>query len=425
MRRMTLACGWILLVGWVVPVEGSEVATGSGPFPRRVSSEDSPSEWARKGFQSVEKRDWRGAVEAYREAVRLQPGDETLERNYARSLAGLGYSHLDQKAFEQARDAFEEAGLYEDQANVAYGLGVAHHALGDEEAAIWTLERSINLDPAWTQSYILLGQIYYRRNEMEKALQRLEEAVRLDPETPALQAFYKKVQQGYAAQSRFREEESYHFNLLFEGGRNEAVAWEVREILEEAYREIGQALQIYPERPITVLLYAQREFSQAAHGTGGVPDWAKGLYDGKIHLPIGGSSPDSASLRAVLHHEYTHALVHQVARNDAPTWLNEGLAVYFENQRTNDPAGPERLGPVFPLRALEGSFLKLNRREADRAYAQSASAVGYLIERHGLYRVRTLLELLPRMPFDQAFEEAFLISYAAFEKQWRETLENP
>src|SRR5438094_3329091 len=39
------------------------------------------------------------------------------------------------------------------------------------------------------------------------------------------------------------------------------------------------------------------------------PDWAQGLFDGKIRLPVEGAMRDGTALDRVLRHEYTHALV--------------------------------------------------------------------------------------------------------------------
>ena len=52
----------------------------------------------------------------------------------------------------------------------------------------------------------------------------------------------------------------------------------------------------------------------------------------------------------------------------------------------------------------------------------TASAVAYLIERNGFYRVRTLLERLAAKPFPEAFEETFFISYSEFQKEWQASL---
>jgi tetratricopeptide (TPR) repeat protein len=361
------------------------------------------------------------AVADYKKAVSMKPGDKTLEHNLAYALGGVAHDYLKAKEYERARDRFSEALLHEDQGVFEQGMGVALHGLGNEDPAISAFERAVRLDPKLTTSYIYLGQIYYRRNEMAKALQRLEEAIRLDPRDERLLAFYQKVKQGYAVQSNFREEESAHFTLSFEGEKRERIAEEVRGILEEGYREVGEALSTYPERPISVILYSRKQFQEAAHG----PDWAGGIYDGKIHVPVGGEMDNNVALRGILYHEYTHALVQQIARQTIPTWLNEGLAETFEAQVTgrSHPFHPE--GSFAPLSALRGSFLSLDGPAAATAYAESASAVGYLIDRYGFYRMHTLLEGLSRKPFPDAFEDAYLVSYDEFQKEWRASLEKP
>ena len=385
------------------------------------SSDAAWAPWAKRGYELTQAGRYTDAAKAYEKAVSMNPGDKTLQHNLAYVLGGVAHDYLKAKSFDLARDRFREAIRHEDRGWFEQGLGISLYELGDEELAITAFERAVRLDPKLATSYIYLGQIYYRRNEMARALQRLEEANRLDPHDERLSAFYQKVKQGYAVQSNFREHGTAHFTLLFEGEKSERIAEEVRGILEEGYREVGQVLSTYPERPISVILYSRKQFQEAAHG----PDWAGGIYDGKIHVPVGGEMDNPVALRGILYHEYTHALVQQIARQPVPTWLNEGLAETFEGRVTglSHPFQPK--GSFPPLSALHGSFLSLDGPAAAAAYAESASAVGYLIDRYGFYRMHNLLEALSTKSFPDAFEDAYLVSYAEFQKEWQAALEKP
>jgi len=131
---------------------------------------------------------------------------------------------------------------------------------------------------------------------------------------------------------------------------------------------------------------------------------------------MGGHLEDETLLRRIIAHELTHAFVFELAKGRAPTWLNEGLAQFFEGDA-------ERIVPpetLVPLNALHGSFLALDRTAARRAYAESLSATAYLVDRYGLFRVRLLLAALgTNRPFADAFADVLLISYAEFESDWR------
>lgn len=383
------------------------------------------AQWATEGYRDFERGHYSEAVAAYRRAVSLNPSEDIIRRNLAYALAQAANGHLQSKQFSQAREGFQQAILHEEHPAFKQGLGVALYHVGEEEGAVIAFEEAIRLDPKMVTSYIYLGQIYYRRDEMTKALERLERATQLEPLDAQLQAFYEKVKRGHALQSDFRKKGTPHFTILFEGDENEELTEVVREVLESAYHEIGGVLSTYPERPITVVLYSQTAFQESAHGPLSPPSWVGGLYDGKIHLPVGGGLHRVASLHGILYHEYTHALVHQIAKQKVPTWLNEGLAETFETNVTGRLHRFQPSDEIVPLESLHGSFMEFDKSKALLAYAESASAVGYLVDRYGYFRMRILLEQLETKPFPDAFEEAFLITYPAFQKEWQRTLGTP
>ena len=53
-------------------------------------------------------------------------------------------------------------------------LGYAQHRLGDDDAAIVSLRKALQLDPEHTEARIYLANIYYDRQELEKALYHLD-----------------------------------------------------------------------------------------------------------------------------------------------------------------------------------------------------------------------------------------------------------
>jgi len=98
-------------------------------------------------------------------------------------------------------------------------------------------------------------------------------------------------------------------------------------------------------------------------------------------------------------HELAHHVFDQATRNpyhEAPTWLNEGVAVLVAED------GPEtraaelnvavREGAVLPLEALTEAFPRVSG-PFSLAYAESVSAVDFLIERYGRGAVAELARL--------------------------------
>jgi len=61
-------------------------------------------------------------------------------------------------------------------------------------------------------------------------------------------------------------------------------------------------------------------------------------------------------------------------------------------------------------------------RNVHIAYQESYSAVSYLIEKYGMYRMKEMLESLSKgSDPDQAFRNAFSKTYADFIKEWGKT----
>ncbi len=61
-----------------------------------------------------------------------------------------------------------------DMAEAVSCLGYAQHRLGDDDAAIVSLRKALQLDPEHTEARIYLANIYYDRQELEKALYHLD-----------------------------------------------------------------------------------------------------------------------------------------------------------------------------------------------------------------------------------------------------------
>jgi len=200
----------------------------------------------------------------------------------------------------------------------------------------------------------------------------------------------------------------------------------VLRILEDAYGVVGRAFSHYPDQEIQVILYADQQFQEVTDA----PGWSGGVYDGKIRIPIGGIEKETPGLRRILYHEYTHAVVRDITKR-CPTWLNEGLAQYFEG-RTIDARQKDMLrqismtGKLPTLANLEGSFMGLEGGQAAYAYLISLSSVGYMIDNFGLYRVKIVLEELAKgTDTNKALSNGIMASYEEFERGWKRSLEQP
>jgi hypothetical protein len=138
------------------------------------------------------------------------------------------------------------------------------------------------------------------------------------------------------------------------------------------------------------------------------------LLDGKIRFALRGMRPGDPQLMSDLYHEYTHALIYAITRgNNPPRWVHEGLAVHMEKRRA-DAYKQEAI-----RRARAGSIPPLS----SSPYMHGSAAIGYLIERYGMSRMRHMLQRMGEgLPFPQAFQETYQRDFATFEREFRDLL---
>ncbi|MCH7522799.1 MAG: rod shape-determining protein MreB [Chloroflexi bacterium] len=112
-----------------------------------------------------------------------------------------------------------------------------------------------------------------------------------------------------------------------------------------------------------------------------------GFFDGQIHV-VSAAHP-AGELRALLFHEYSHAVYREQTGGDRPYWLNEGLAEISEREslRRKGLTRSERrvlrdvidAGKWIPLRRLAPNFSGLDDEGARAAYLVEepmAAAIG-------------------------------------------------
>jgi len=357
------------------------------------------------------------ALAKFEQATATDATDRAVQRNLALTKARLAWVRLERGEPDEAVRAFEEANrLQPHEGAVLQGLGAAHLYRGDVHEAEVFLQRALEADTTQILALKLLGEIAYRRDDLQAARPRFESALRLDPSDAAVRERLDLILAEAGAQKEVQRLESRHFTVRFEGEQGQILARAVLARLELARQEIGRRWGVYPDRKIPVVLSAGGTFHEHAQA----PDWAQGLFDGKIRLPAEGAMRDRATLDRVLRHEYTHALVHDRTRGRAPTWLSEGLAIACEGRATDRERQIVRSSNhLIPIRELHGSFLTLPRTEVPLAYAESAAAVEYLLQRHGETAVRTLLTRVEESKdFAAAFEDATGATYTEFQADW-------
>ena len=336
-----------------------------------------------------------------------------------------GSEQLTAGDYQSARASFEQALKYNNSAfDVHLGLGVAYFNLQDDKYAERELSKAAEINTKTAAAYQYLGELYYRKDDLEAAAMYWEKAVALNPSATDIRARLERIRREHKTEKNFNRDVSSHFLVKFEGREQIKAGRIVSRILEDAYGKLGRALFYYPDKEIQVILYSGQQFQEVTDA----PGWSGGIYDGKIRIPIGGIEEETPGLRRLLYHEYTHAIV-RVITPRCPTWLNEGLAQYFEGRQIDSRQREilkkiELSGKLPSLTNLEGSFMGLGGSQAQYAYLFSLSSVSYMIDSFGMYRVKGVLDELARgADTNNSLSNGILVSYEDFERGWKRSLE--
>ncbi|MDQ4100270.1 MAG: peptidase MA family metallohydrolase, partial [Chloroflexota bacterium] len=138
---------------------------------------------------------------------------------------------------------------------------------------------------------------------------------------------------------------------------------------------------------------------------------------------------NTRELGRVIPHEVSHLVLNQVAANPfglPPLWLDEGLAVYYqESGKENYQRAVQRAlaeDRLFALSSLAASF-PLDPESAYVAYAQSLSAVTFLLERYGASGMARFVECIGAgLTTDEAMTAALGVDLPTFERAWHQAV---
>jgi tetratricopeptide (TPR) repeat protein len=357
-----------------------------------------------------------------REALQRAPGEVALRTNLKTVLHNWAVAELNADRTDAAVQLLEQGLALEEDSSLLSGLGVARVRQGEWGAARTALERAVALGASDPYTLIALGKVYRQQGEREAAVEMFHRARDSGAGGPDFQQTLTRLERELDAEWDFSEMRSPHFQIAFAGGEREsnASAQTIAQGLEEAYFHVGRKLDLYPGDRVPVVLYPSEDF----HDVTQTPSWTGGVYDGRIKLPSRGvEDGDSALLDRTLRHEYGHVLVNQLSRGRAPVWLNEGVAIWCEEETDGDRedwAYQALAGQVlFPLRDLDGSFTRLPANRVHVAYAQSYLAVRALVARSGGRPMHDLLAGLGEgKSLDEGMRDVYSRNLASFESEF-------
>jgi tetratricopeptide (TPR) repeat protein len=263
----------------------------------------------------------------------------------------------------------------------------------------------------------LEGWAYSGANKLDKAIDEWKRSEKLRPD-PEVEQALEKAQRDKSEEESYREGETAHFNLKYYGGAAPDLARAILRVLEDDFRDLESQLDYTPPESIGVILYTEQSFADITRA----PGWVGALNDGRLRIPVQGLTGVTPDLAHVLKHELTHSFVGQKSHSRAPTWLQEGVAQYMEGRRSASVAAAlvdaSAQGGVPSLGALEGSWMGLPENSAALAYAWSLAVVESIVQAGGTSDISRLLDRVATSPStEDACREALHSGYADLEQQ--------
>jgi tetratricopeptide (TPR) repeat protein len=295
-------------------------------------------------------------------------------------------------------------------------LAEALLALGDARAARDAALRAVRLEDRDPRTRALLGDAYAAMGDRAGAEEQYRRSLLLRPD-PAVQRKLEDV-----APAPARPAQGAQFRIRYDGGVNEPLGVAVLDVLTKAHAEYTRRLGFRPEDPVVVLLMMETGIPE-----GRVPEWAAGVNDGTIRVPLRGLDRLTPRLTTVLRHELAHSFIAARTGGNCPTWLQEGVSQWLEggdpNREDATVAALARDGKLMPLLTLEAPFQTLPPADMATAYAESLSAIAHILRRSGPDGVVRLLAALgDRLPSEEALPTALALSYPELQKSWEDYL---
>ncbi|MGC2424047.1 MAG: tetratricopeptide repeat protein [Nitrospirota bacterium] len=340
--------------------------------------------------------------------------DDDYKALLAKAYGERGWKKQDGGDFSGALEDLKKARLNEPkkQFSTYFGLAYCSYRLKQADDALDYLDEAIFLEPSEPQSRTLKGEIYYQRGRLREAVSEWELALQAKPGDKGIKDLLARARKELGVEGSFTDRETYYFNVKYEGEEERQLGDLVLDVLYKASSNVGGDLGYYQKEPINVILYTRQQFVDVTNA----PDWSGGIFDGNIRIPVGGREIDKTALAAVLHHEFTHAVIHREVSGHVPAWLDEGTAQYEERWARQPKA--DGFTPV-PLSTLDATFINMDPEKARNAYAESLSAVQYYVDRFGMYSLSNLIKDMGEgRGVSDAMKEAAGVSLSEFEQDW-------
>jgi hypothetical protein len=236
---------------------------------------------------------------------------------------------------------------------------------------------------------------------------------------------------------RIRENKYFrirYFNAKRDFGQRADYEGAVQAALEDSRVQVARLLGASRDKPLDVILYSREEF-RMHHGAQAAAAVA-GFYS-EDAIRMNDSAEINDRNRAVLTHEYVHAVMDEVVNfkgRSLPTWMHEGTAEYIEWRFQGMDQPPSNVMKQIKQLALNGQTPSLKEmsngmliasRNPALSYAVSALAVKLLVEKKSMYELVELMKDCGKgTPFATALERRFGVTPERLDEELQSSLKD-
>ncbi|NLM17736.1 MAG: hypothetical protein GX221_08475 [Candidatus Riflebacteria bacterium] len=362
------------------------------------------------------------ALNSFEKAAQLNPFDDIITKNLATAVNAIAVKRLQNfetteaiKLFERAKShmpesieirlnllaAFAAINAPENAEKEARELLTAFPDCTDETALICikalskTQNKTLALDLAeWLLKQrnsspkitIETSRLLYETGQIKDAQILLSDYLTRFPSDNKAQRMLQRIKAEESIKNEnLSREETSTLIVYYPQNLNEKKLCFLKNLAEEALNTIAYKLSHEVSEKPVFCFYEAKDFTELYS----LPDWAGGLYNGKINIPIKKTST-RRSIRESVFHETSHHFVHLITAGNCPIWLNEGIAQYFEFGMPDTSAYLEQINTA----KLELAFENCDEQDSEavkRLYQASRKQTFAIINKYGEHSLGELL----------------------------------
>lgn len=421
-RREEVLPAWVLRPA-TKPEAGPAAPVGPAPVLLPADAGSPPDPWAVKALEAWRAGDRKTFYETLPRISDPSPGLGLYLRGL--SFFGLGAIAQAEKEFSELvrkHPSFLPGWLYR---------GIARFHRRDLEGAKGDLEGAWDGVGSLPDFYLLRASMAIREDDFPKAREAIAEARRAGVAHPDLDGMATWVQRTIRGPAWVKRYEQKGPEAVIASDHSQQICFDTGVLIRATLWACNERFpgKRPPAPPIRVHVFSGREgFLEYAADIGHDLDSAAGAYIPKTReMVLFVPEVQRESLWRTIKHETFHAFLHTILEN-APVWLNEGYAQWFENGKAKGEtllfggveadairvlreAGPRGIAPLQDLLLMETAKF---RRKATLHYAESLALVHYLNGRGSPWRAN-LDDYLGSLREGLSQEEAY-------EKHWAPVL---